>query len=143
MKATVLAVLLLSAVAFGQSTPPQTPPPGAKAQTGAGATKSQRMPMRGMQGMSAQNMKAMVDHFNTLLAKMKTDAAGVTDPAAQALIQDNIQMWQTLVEHMQAMQQHMGGMGPMGRHGNMGGMKGMMGKPTSPAPTTQNPPPKK
>jgi hypothetical protein len=143
MKMLFAAVLLFSTLVLAQTAPPKTSSAGAKTQSGAASSQRHMMGgMQGMQGMGGPDMKAMVDHFQHLLAKMKADATSVTDPNAQVVMQDNIEMWQTLVEHMQAMQQHMGGGMGMGKgtgmgHGMMGGPHGQPAKPS-----TQTSPPK-
>jgi hypothetical protein len=65
---------------------------------------------------------------------MKDNLPKITDPAAQQQAQLDINMWQTLVDHMSALMEHMGpgmmgGMGGPGMmgHGDMGGMHGGMG----------------
>jgi hypothetical protein len=142
MKATLLAVLLLSTIAYAQTTP-QTPPPKAKSQTGAGAaTRRGGMQHRGMQGpMAGQDMKAMVDHFSTMVDKLKADSEKITDPAGKAVAQDNIDLWQGLLDHLKQMQEHMGMMQGM-HHEGMGQGTGHMHGDANKPPAQTPPPPK-
>ena len=94
-----------------------------------------------MQERMQQHMQAMreqMEKAKATLQQMKDNLPKITDPAAQQQAQLDIQMWQTLVDHMSAVMEHMGpgmmggpgmggpGMGRMG-HGDMGGMHGGMG----------------
>ncbi len=130
----VILIVLTSALAFAQTETPQTPPAGAQGQTGAGAATAPRRTGRTGAGMSQihQQMQAQIDRFNTMLDKMKTDAAAIQDSAGKQVAQDNIDMWQALIDHMKSMA---GGMGAA-RGMNMEHMHGMGGKTGSTPPKT-------
>lgn len=141
----LLALTLSTATLFAQTTTPQAPPPGAPAQTGAGAAPSQvpprRQKMQQMQEQHMQKMQQQLQQFRTLLDKMKADAAKLQDPAGKQVAQDNIDLWQALYDHMEGMQQM------MQQHGGMmmgpGGMRPgprRMGPPPAQQPKTTPPP---
>lgn len=138
-KAFVLSLLLLAvSFAFGQSG--QTAPPASGAQAAPARpamTPEQRAAHRKhMQEEMQQHLQAMheqMEKAKATLQQMKDNLPKITDPAAQQQAQLDINLWQTLVDHMSAMMEHMGpgmmggpGMDMMG-HGDMGGMHGGMG----------------
>jgi TolA-binding protein len=143
----LIAMLVLGACcAWAQSTMPQTPAPGGQTQTGAGSAPSSMPPRQGpgaMQQMHMQHMQQMqqtITQMQQLLDKMKSDVKQM-DPKGQAAMQDNIQMWSMIVQHLQQMRQHMEQMGPGGM-----GMRGMrpgyrMRMPGGTGPTQPPPPP--
>ena len=100
-------------------------------QTGAGAAtstqknKSMEMgmghQMHGNMGKMGADMKAMSDKLHQLLDKLKSDGANFNDPQAQAVINDDIALWEALIQHIDQMAGHhdMGGMNGM-KHGSMG-----------------------
>ena len=139
IKALVLSLLLLAAsFAFAQSGQATPPAAGAQATPARPAmTPEQRAAHRKqMQEQMQKHMQAMheqMEKAKATLQQMKDNLPKITDPAAQQQAQLDINMWQTLVDHMSAMMEHMGpgmmggpGMGMMG-HGEMGGMHGGMG----------------
>ncbi|MFB3916781.1 MAG: hypothetical protein ACE14M_08630 [Terriglobales bacterium] len=158
MKARLIVVIVLvcGAMLWAQSTTPQTPPASTQTETGAGAAKSTKKApgrtgksMAEMQAMRAehmQQMKADVQKMHTLLDQMKSDVAKM-DSKDQPAMQANIEMWQTLVNHMDRMVQHMSEMPPPGKGGkHMHRRGGIQGGPppsseTAP-PSTGTPPPK-
>jgi len=131
-KALVLALLLLVAsLAFAQQSGQTTPPA-----SGAQATKprsamtpeqraARRKQMQEQMQQHLQAMKEQVDKAQATLQQMKDNLPKITDPAAQQQAQLDIQMWQTLVDHMAMMMEHMG----PGRMGGPGMMGGGMGGP--------------
>ncbi len=114
----VFAVLLSCVPLFAQSTPPQ-PPQGGQTQTGAGTATTQRPPQAAQRQYMRQMMQQQLVQFKSMLNKMQADAAKLQDPAGKQVAQDNIDMWQALISHIENMA------GP-GMHGMMGpGMRGM------------------
>jgi Class III cytochrome C family len=89
----------------------------AQEQPGMPADKS----TAGMREQHMQEMKANLDKMHALLEKMKTSVAGM-DPKDQPAMQANIQMWQMMIDHLDAMTQHMQSMQGM----DMGGMRDQM-----------------
>lgn len=100
-----LATLMLAAVSFAQSTTPQTPPPGAQPTTGTGAAQGQpgpgmrRPPMR----MQMEQMQAQIDQMQKLIDQLKTDSAAIQDSAGKKVADDNVALWQALLDHMKQM----------------------------------------
>jgi TolA-binding protein len=109
---SLFAVLLLaSCFTFAQTTPPpsgqsQTAPPA-----GSGPNAQRRAERRQrMQQMRQQHMQMMKDQIDKMTAKlndMKSAAANITDENGKKMAQDNIDMWQMLLDHMNQMMQHM------------------------------------
>lgn len=132
--------VLTAAVAFAQTSTPQAPPRGGTSQTGAGTASSSKPGAQGDMGamhqQHMQDMQAQVEHFRTLLDKMKADAANIQDPAGKQLAQDNIDLWQAFFDHLQGMSQRMSGRGM--------GMHNMRRRGATPGATpSQTPPPPK
>ena len=130
----IVAVLMFATWMFGQSTP-QTPPPGAQGQSGAGATTStQAKPGThagmGMGAMHAQHMQEMqknVAQMESLLNNMRANLASM-DPKDQPAMRNNIELWQMMIDHMKQMAQHMESMGGPGMmHEHMMGGPGAQG----------------
>lgn len=129
-------VVVVASLVWAQSAPPQTPPAGAPGQSGAGtAGSAQKQPgthagkgMAGMHEHYMQEMKANLDKMHALLDQMKASVAGM-DPKDQSATQANIQMWQMMLDHLDAMTQHMESMQGMGMgsmHDEMHGKGKMM-----------------
>ncbi len=126
MKPLALALLLSGSMLWAQATTPQTPPPGAKEKTGAGAAQSTHQHGAMMQHNMAQQMQSMLDQMKARMDKMQSDLANVKDPAAKDALQADYDMWQTMYSHIQGMMhEHMQAQGGMMGHGMMG--QGMMG----------------
>ncbi len=139
-KALILFLVLLAAsLAFAQQGSQTTPPPaGAQAAPARPAmTPEQRAAHRKqMQEQMQQHMQAMheqMEKAKATLQQMKDNLPKITDPAAKQQAQLDINMWQTLVDHMSMMMEHMGpgmmggpGMGMMGQGGMMGAGPGAM-----------------
>ena len=141
----VFAMVLSAAALWAQAVPPQTPPPSGQAQTPAGGAASQRpsraQRMQQMQEMRQQRLQALradLQRLRTLVDKMKADAANIQDPTGKQVAQDNIDLWEALVQHIEQEVGYRQQMGPppagMGRYG--------MRSPKQPTTTPpQNPPP--
>jgi hypothetical protein len=118
-----------------------------------GTTPSNRQQMRQerrehMQAMRQEHMEAMradLDKLKKSLAAMQASIPNIKDVNERARWQDNVDMWQVLVRHMESMTMHMEHMGP-GAHGgpedHHHGM-GMGPGPGAPESGTSNPPPTK
>ncbi len=139
----VFALVLCGAMAWAQTTTPQTPPAGGTTETGAGQATSTQAPSgqptrRGtMQQQHMQKMLSELDQMRTMVQKMRTDAGNIQDSSAKTAALDNADLWD---KFLNSMQQHLQGMQKMmgTRPGGMRG-HGMMGKP--PGATSQQPPP--
>jgi hypothetical protein len=101
-----------------------------------------------MQQMRQEHMAAMradLDKLKKSLAAMQASIPNIKDVNERARWQDNIDMWQVLVKHMESMTMHMEHMGPGGQGGPGDHHHGMgMGPgPGAPESGTSNPPPTK
>jgi class III cytochrome C family protein len=123
------AMVVFASMVWAQTTPAQAPSADIHSHSAAGtakpAEKQPGMPadqgMAGMREQHMQEMKANLAKMHALLDQMKTSAAGM-DPKDQQAMQVNIQMWQMMIDHLDAMAQHMQSMQGMG----MGGMHDRM-----------------
>jgi TolA-binding protein len=151
VRSVIAGLLLTGAMCFAQTTTPQTPPPGAQGQTGAGATQGATparprrggMDMQGMQQMHQQHLqeaKEQLAKMHQLLDQLKSNVNNM-DQKERAYAQANVDLWQMMVSHLDMMVQHMSEMpagGPRGgmrRHHPGGPGQGMPGStgPTQPS----------
>jgi TolA-binding protein len=158
MKQVCLAMLvvLLSASIWGQAAPAQNSAP--QPQSSQGAPMHHGMHHQMMQH-HMPDMKAQLDTMRTKIADLKTNLVRVKDPATKQALQADLDLWQSMAAHMEAMQKMMPRMGPgmamnhdeadcpccaeMMKEGDMamaccGGNKCMQNKPN--APITPEPP---
>lgn len=108
MARLLAAVILFSSLALAQSSTPQTPPPGAQQNTGAGAAQAQPGPgmrprMGSMRAHMEQQMQAQIEQMQKLLDQLKSDSAAIQDPAGKKVADDNVALWQAVVDHMKQM----------------------------------------
>ncbi len=137
MKLMTLLVLLFTIVSMAwaaQNTQSQTPP-----QSSSQASRSQNRSARHqhMTEMHKQQMeaaKADLEKMKSSLQQMRANVNNISDANEKARWQANIDMWQTLTDHMDRMIKQMESMGP-GRGPGMG--PGMMGG--TPPPTEKQP----
>jgi hypothetical protein len=89
-----------------------------------------------MMEMHKQEMEAMrgdIEKMKSSLAQMKAVALTIRDPNELSLWRTNVDMWETVVTHMDRMQRNMESMGPGMMHGH-----GMSAPPPTP-PTEKKP----
>jgi len=124
METLLIAVMLTIAQLLGAQTP-QTPAP----RNPARAEHHQHIMEMHQQEMEA--MKADVTKMKASVNAMKAHLLTIKDVNEMARWQDNIEMWETLINHMDRMQKQMESMGP-----------GMMGIPgmNLPPPAPPSPP---
>ena len=109
-----LVSLVLASLSFAQATTPQTPPPGAQQSSTAGNAQSQSAPgmrhprMGTMQSHMRAQMQAQTDQMQKLLDQLKSDSASIQDSAGKKVADDNVALWQALVDHMKQMGSMMG-----------------------------------
>ena len=114
----------LTPVMWAQEKPAQAPPgPGAGSQMQAEHGK--RMMEIHKQEMEA--MRADIEKMKPSLAQMKAVVLTIRDPNELSLWRTNVDMWETVVAHMDRMQKSMESMGPGMMRGH-----GMGGPPPSP-----------
>jgi hypothetical protein len=119
----VLAFALAPAMR-AQEKPAQAPPgPGSGDQMQAG----HRQRMMAMHGQETEAMKADIERMKSSLAQMKAIVLTIRDPNELSLWRTNVDMWETVVAHMDRMQKSMESMGPGMMHG-----PGMGGPPPAP-----------
>lgn len=107
--AILMCVLTFAATAWGQAAPPQnpaSPPPPA-----AGGPMHQRMHHPMMQ-QHMPDMKAQLDTMRAKIAVLQTNLAKVKDPATKQALQADLDLWQSMATHMEAMQKMMSTAGP-------------------------------
>jgi hypothetical protein len=110
----LVLIFALTPVMWAQEQPAQAPPgPGG----GDRMRPEHRQQMMEMHRQEMGAMKADVERMRSSLAQMKANILG-----------NNVDMWETLVGHMERMQKHMESMGPGMMHGH-----GMGGTPPSPS----------
>ncbi len=142
-----MLVFFAAIVAWGQASSTS----GSQEQSTAPPSRSQIRAQRRqqMQEFHQQQLAAMrtdVDKLKKSLAAMQANIPNIKDINERARWQDNIDMWQVLINHMDTMVSHMEKMGPGGAAGPRSGMGPGMGMgpgPGGPASGTSNPPPTK
>jgi len=112
----------LAPVMRAQERPAQTPPPG-----GSGAQAEHRQKMMDMHRQETEAMRADIGRMKSSLAQMKAVVLAIRDPNELSLWRTNVDMWETVVAHLDRMQRSMESMGPGMMHG-----PGMGGPPPAP-----------
>jgi hypothetical protein len=127
MKLKSLLIILtfaLTPVMRAQEKPAQAPPgPGSGDQMRA----EHRQQMTAMHRQEMESMRADVERMKSSLAQMKAVVLTIRDPNELSLWRTNVDMWETVVAHMDRMQKSMESMGPGMMHG-----PGMGGPPSAP-----------
>jgi hypothetical protein len=126
----IILTFALTPVMWAQEKPAQAPPgPGAGSQMRA----EHRQRMMEMHEQEMEAMRADIEKMKSSLAQMKAVALTIRDPNELSLWRTNVDMWETVVAHMDRMQKNMESMGPGMMHG-----PGMGGPPPAP-PTGKKP----
>jgi hypothetical protein len=126
----IILTFALTPVMWAQEKPAQAPPgPGAGSQMRA----EHRQRMMEMHEQEMEAMRADIEKMKSSLAQMKAVVLAIRDPNELSLWRTNVDMWETVVAHMDRMQKNMESMGPGMMHG-----PGMGGPP--PAPPTEKKP---
>jgi hypothetical protein len=112
MKLKSLLLLLtfaLTPVMGAREKPAQAPPgPGAGSQMRA----EHRQRMMEMHEQEMEAMRADIEKMKSSLAQMKAVVLTIRDPNELSLWRTNVDMWETVVTHMDRMQKNMESMGP-------------------------------
>jgi hypothetical protein len=120
----------LTPVIWAQEKPAQAPPgPGAGSQMRAGHGQQKTE----MHKQEMEAMRADIEKMKSSLAQMKAVVLTIRDPNELSLWRTNVDMWETVVAHMNRMQENMESMGSGMMHG-----PGIGGPP--PAPATEKKP---
>ena len=128
VKSFLLAlVFALTPAMLAQEKPAQAPPGHGG---GDQMRAEQRKHMIEMHKQQMEAMKTDIEKLKSSLAQMKTNVAAITDSSEKARWQQNMDMWETVVNHMDRMQKQMESMGP-----------GMMGPGMMHGPGPGGPPP--
>jgi hypothetical protein len=118
----LVLIFALAPVMRAQEKPAQTPPPG-----GSEAQAEHRQKMMDMHKQEMGAMKADIGKMESSLAQMKAVVLTIRDPNELSLWRTNVDMWETVVAHMDRMQKSMESMGPGMMRGD-----GVGGPPPSP-----------
>ena len=124
----LVLIFALTPVMWAQEKPAQTPPPG-----GREAQAEHRQKMMDMHKQEMGAMRADIGRMKSSLAQMKAVVLTIRDPNELSLWRTNVDMWETVVAHIDRMQKSMESMGPGMMHG-----PGMGGPPPT-APTVKKP----
>lgn len=126
----LILIFTLTPAMWAQNPPAQAPASG----PGAGQPRAERQQkMMEMHKKEMEATKADIEKLKSSLAQMKTNIAAIKDPPEKARWQANVDMWETVVSHMDRMQKQMASMGPDRTHA-----AGMGGQP-QPPPSEQKP----
>jgi hypothetical protein len=125
-----LLVFALAPATWAQDKPAQAPPgPGSGNQMRA----EHRQEMMEMHKQEMEAVRADIEKMKSSLAQMKANLLTIKDPNELSRWRDNVDMWETVVTHMDRMQKNMESMGPGMIHEH-----GMGGPP--PTPSTEKSP---
>jgi hypothetical protein len=126
----LVLIFALTPAMWAQDKPAQAPPgPGGGNQMGA----EHRQTTMEMHKQEMEAMRADIEKMKSSLAQMKAIVLTIRDPNELSLWRTNVDMWETVVTHMDRMQKNMESMGPGMIHGH-----GMGGPP--PTPSTEKKP---
>ncbi|HYL16150.1 MAG TPA: hypothetical protein VEV41_24170 [Terriglobales bacterium] len=134
---SLVAVLLLTLFVSAQATQPSTQQP------------SQAPPMHhpmhhdmsAMHEQHMQEMKAQVDQMRAKVEAMKANLPNVKDPALKQQLQNDVDLWEMMVSHMDQMSKMMEGRPGMMGHGMGQPCPGCDMHPAPPSDKSQNPKP--
>lgn len=112
-------LLLVAAFALvpsvcAQGTPPQE---SVGSVSGTQARQERRQKMMEMHRQEMAAMKADIETLKSSLAQMKANILTIRDPNELARWKNNVEMWETVVNHMDRMQKQMESMGTGTMHG--------------------------
>jgi hypothetical protein len=126
----LVLMFALTLVMWAQDKPAQAPPgPGSGNQMRA----EHRQKMMEMHKQEMEAMRADIEKMKSSLTQMKANVLTIRDPNELSRWRNNVDMWETVVTHMDRMQKNMESMGPGMMHGH-----GMGGPPPTP-PTEKKP----
>jgi hypothetical protein len=126
----LVPIFALMPAMWAQDKPAQAPPgPGSGHQMRA----EHRQQMMEMHKQEMEAMRADIEKMKSSLAEMKANVLTIRDPNELSRWRNNVDMWETVVTHMDRMQKEMETMGPGMMHGH-----GVGGPP--PAPPTEKKP---
>jgi hypothetical protein len=126
----LVLIFALTPAMWAQDKPAQAPPgPGGGNQMGA----EHRQTTMEMHKQEMEAMRADIEKMKSSLAQMKAIVLTIRDPNELSLWRTNVDMWETVVTHMDRMQKNMESMGPGMMHGH-----GMSAPPPTP-PTEKKP----
>jgi hypothetical protein len=123
VKSFLLVLLFASAPLVRAQEKPEPPPAGPG---GSQMRAEHRQKMMEMHKKEMEAMKADIEKMKSSLAEMKANILTIREPNELARWRNNVELWETVVGHMDRMQRNMESMGP----GMMDG-PGMGGPPPS------------
>jgi hypothetical protein len=120
----LVLIFALTPAMWAQDKPAQAPPgPGSGNQMRA----EHRQKMMEMHKQEMEAVRADIEKMKASLAQMKANVLTIRDPNELSRWRDNVDMWETVVTHMDRMQKNMESMGPGMMHGH-----GIGGPPPTP-----------
>jgi hypothetical protein len=125
----LLALMFALTPAMWAQDRPAQAPPGSGNQMRA----EHRQEMMEMHKQEMETMRADIEKMKSSLTQMKATVLTIRDPNELSLWRNNVDMWETVVTHMDRMQKNMESMGPGMMHGH-----GMGGPPPT-SPTEKKP----
>ena len=127
----LVLIFALTPTMWAQDKPVQAPPgPG----SGNHMRAEHRQQMMEMHKKEMEAMRADIEKkMKSSLAQMKANVLTIRDPNELSRWRNNVDMWETVVNHMDRMQRNMASMGPGMMQGH-----GMGGPPPTP-PTEKKP----
>lgn len=133
----LVALILLSLSASAQTSQTPAPPPS----QGHPMHHAMQHDMSAMHQQHMQAMKAQVDQMRAKVEAMKANLPNVKDSALKQQLQNDVDLWEMMVNHMDQMSKMMeGGPGMMG-HGMGQPCPGCDMHPAPPTDKSQNPEP--
>jgi hypothetical protein len=125
----LLALMFALTPAMWAQDKPAQAPPGSGNQMRA----EHRQEIMEMHKQEMETMRADIEKMKSSLTQMKATVLTIRDPNELSLWRNNMDMWETVVTHMDRMQKNMESMGPGMMHGH-----GMGGPPPT-SPTEKKP----
>ena len=116
-------IFALTSGMWAQDKPAQAPPGGSNRQTRA----EYRQKMMEMHKQEMEAVGADIEKMKSSLAQMKANLLTIKDTNELSRWRDNVDMWETVVTHMDRMRKNMESMAPDVMHGH-----GIGGPPPTP-----------
>ena len=96
---TAIIIVLVASVTFSQSTPPQTPAPGAQVESGAGQVKA--APTTPDRTNAQTTVPADIKEVRRNLEALKTAVSKMDEGAAHDMAEQNVKCLESLVSYLE------------------------------------------
>jgi hypothetical protein len=126
----LVLIFALTSAMWAQDKPAQAPPGPA---SGSQMRAEHRQTMMEMHKQEMEAMRADIEKMKSSLAQMKAVTLTIRDPNELSLWRTNVDMWETVVTHMDRMQKNLESMGAGMMHSHS------MGGPPPTTPTEKKP----